>query len=328
MVFVSVCANADRTQEAPVNPSRRRLARLVCASAVVAAGLSGCATTPRRPADASAATRVIGVVAAENVWGSLAQQLGGSRVTVASIIDNPDADPHDYEPTAADGRAVAAAKMVIYNGIGYDAWAGKMVDTNPSQGRVVLDVGHVVGVNEGGNPHQWYSPTHVRQVVDEITADYKRIDPGDAAFFDSEHDTVLGTNLKEYFGLVDEIRTRYAGTPVGASESIVAPLAEATGLTLLTPESFLDAVSEGGDPTAADKATIDKQITTRQLKVYVFNSQNATPDVQAQVNAAKAAGIAVSAVTETLTPAGASFQDWQVRQLTALRQALARATGR
>src|SRR5207247_2226935 len=124
------------------------------------------------------------------------------------------------------------------------------------------------------------------------------------------------------------ISTGYAGTPVGASESIFAMLAPALGLNLLTPPGFLTAVSEGGDPTAADKATIDRQISTRQIMVYVYNSQNATPDVQAQVNAARAAGIPVVALTETLTPAGASFQDWQVAQLSSLRQALAQATGK
>ena len=104
--------------------------------------------------------------------------------------------------------------------------------------------------------------------------------------------------------------------------------APALGLNLLTPAGFLTAISERTDPSAADKATIDNQIKTRQLKVYVYNSQNATPDVQAQVNEAKAAAIPVTTITETLTPAGATFQDWQVAQLNALQQALAQGTAR
>jgi zinc/manganese transport system substrate-binding protein len=108
----------------------------------------------------------------------------------------------------------------------------------------------------------------------------------------------------------------------------VAPLAEGLGLKMLTPESFLDAISEGTDPTAKDKQTIDQQISRKQIKVYVYNSQNSTPDVQAQVDAAKAAGIPVTTVTETLTPAGASFQDWQTKQLQDIEQALAQATGK
>jgi zinc/manganese transport system substrate-binding protein len=168
----------------------------------------------------------------------------------------------------------------------------------------------------------------VRKVVDQITADLKKIDPADAAYFDSQHGTVLGTNLKAYFDVIAQIKSGYAGTPVGASESIFAMIAPATGLDLVTPAAFLTAISEGSDPTAQDKATVDAQIRDKKIKVYVYNSQNATPDIQAQVAAAKKAGIPVTTITETLTPAGASFQDWQVAQLTALKQALATATGK
>ncbi|MCW2637768.1 MAG: putative cation transporter, periplasmic cation-binding protein [Dactylosporangium sp.] len=308
-------------------PSRRRTGFVAASATLLALTLSACSTSPSKAAGTGDST-AINVVAAENFWGSLAEQLGGSHVKVLSIINNPDADPHDYEPTAADGRAVAGAKLAIVNGIGYDAWAGKLVAANPASGRTVLTVGDLVGVKDGGNPHQWYSPPNVRKVIDQITADYKKLDPADATFFDTQHSTVVNTNLKDYFGLVDQIKTTYGGTPVGASESIFAPLADAAGLKLLTPESFLTAISEGSAPTAADKVITDNQIKNKQIKVYVYNSQNATPDVKAQVDAAKAAGIVVATVTETLTPAGASFQDWQVSQLTALKQALAQATGK
>src|ERR1043166_3384200 len=91
------------------------------------------------------------VVAAENFWGSIAAQLGGDRVQVTSVIDNPNADPHDYEPTAADARSIAAARFVIVNGIGYDPWADRLLAANPVTGRDVLDVGKLVGIAVGGN---------------------------------------------------------------------------------------------------------------------------------------------------------------------------------
>ena len=314
------------------NPRRGILTRalsLALAGAAVTALVAGCATeaTPAGSGGSGNGGR-IQVVAAENFWGSLAGQLGGEHVAVHNVIDSPSADPHDYEPTAADGRAMAGAQLAIVNGIGYDAWAGKLVSANPSEDRTVLTVGDLVGVHPGGNPHRWYSPTDVRAVIDRITADYKKIDPKHASFYATQHDTVVDTNLKQYFGLVDRITSTYGGTPVGASESIFAPLADATGLQLRTPASFLNAISEGTDPTAADKRTADRQIAQRQIKVYVYNSQNATPDVQAQVRAAKAKDIPVATVTETLTPAGASFQRWQVAQLKALLAALHQGTGK
>jgi zinc/manganese transport system substrate-binding protein len=286
---------------------------------------SGCATDPPRSTSDSS---VITVVAAENFWGSLAAQLGGAHASVMSIINSPDADPHSYEASAADGRAIAAARLAIINGVGYDPWATKLVQANPSSTRTVLTVGELVGVGDGGNPHRWYNPDNVRSVIDQITADYKAIDPADSAYFGDRHATVLATNLKAYFDAISQIKATYAGTPVGASESIFAMMSPALGLDLVTPPSFLTAISEGNDPSAADKATIDAQISNKQIKVYVYNSQNATPDVQAQVDAARANGIPVTTITETLTPAGASFQDWQVAQLNALKQALAVATGK
>jgi zinc/manganese transport system substrate-binding protein len=183
-------------------------------------------------------------------------------------------------------------------------------------------------VPAGGNPHRWYSPADVHTVIDRITADYQRLDPANAAYFADRRTWFETTGLARYDQLIEQIRSTYAGTPIGASESIIAPLAEGLGLKLITPPSFLDAISEGSDPTAADKTTIDRQIAERQIKVYVYNSQNSTPDIQAQVAAAEAAGIPVTTVTETLTPASATFQDWQVRQLEGIAAALHRATGK
>ncbi|GHE15083.1 metal ABC transporter substrate-binding protein [Streptomyces alanosinicus] len=267
-------------------------------------------------------------MAAENFWGSIASQLGGSHVKVTSIIDNPDTDPHDYEPTAADARTVAGAQYTIVNGIGYDAWADKLLAANPGSGRTQLKVGDLVGVKPGGNPHRWYSPDDVHKVIEQITADYKKSDPADAAYFDQQKTTFETKTLAGYNKLIADIKAKYAGIPIGASESIVTPLAEGLGLKMLTPETFLDAMSEGSDPTAKDKATIDQQIKNKKIKVYVYNSQNSTPDVQAQVKEAKAEGIPVATVTETLTPAGAGFQQWQTTELQGIEQALAKATGK
>ena len=312
-----------------------RLALVTATAALTAATATACSTSSSNDTSNTTATgsgsgsgKTIQVVAAENFWGSIASQLGGSHVKVTSIITNPDTDPHDYEPTAADARTVAGAQYAIVNGIGYDAWADKLLAANPGSGRTELKVGDLVGIKPGGNPHRWYSPDDVHKVIEKITADYKKIDPADAAYFDQQKTTFETKTLVGYNKLIADIKAKYAGTPIGASESIVTPLAEGLGLKMLTPETFLDAMSEGSDPTAKDKATIDQQIKNKKIKVYVYNSQNSTPDVQAQVKEAKAEGIPVATVTETLTPAGASFQQWQTTELQGIEQSLAKATGK
>src|SRR5215469_16240734 len=192
-----------------MSPARYRW--LAGAAALLALAAGGCATTAPHSAGAT-----VTVVAAENSWGSLAAQLGGARVTVTSVINSPDADPHDYEPNAADARTFATARLLIVNGVGYDTWATRLANADPSAGRTVLTVGDLVGAKDGDNPHRWYNPGDVRRVVDRITADLKTVDPADAGYFDSQHDAVLNTNLKAYFAAIDQIKADYAGTPVGA----------------------------------------------------------------------------------------------------------------
>ena len=296
----------------------RVLRRCVAAGTVLmTASLTACATTPTSRAGGGK----IAVVAAENFWGSIAGQLGGDRVVVRSLVANPATDPHDYEPLASDGREIASARYVIVNGLGYDRWAGQLLAANPARGRAVLNVGDLAGLPDGANPHQWYSPVVVEKVIAQITADYQKLRPGDATYFDAQRHAFEG-RMAPYTSLIAEIKATYAGTPVGASESVFAPLADALGLHLVTPASFLAAISEGSDPTASDKAIVDRQIASGAIKVFVFNRQNATPDVRRLVDAARANGIATTTVTETLVPRGATFQTWQVAQLRSLERAL------
>jgi zinc/manganese transport system substrate-binding protein len=295
------------------------LATTVWTAALLVAG-SGCATTnPRHTTDSA----LIHVVAAENMWGDLATQLGGGLVEVRSIIANPNVDPHEYEPVVADARAVSDAALVIVNGVGYDPWAQQLVMANPKSGRHVLDVGTLVHIGPGGNPHRWYAPDDVRRVIDQITHDYQAIDSTQADVFAQAHDRLIQSGLVPYYRVIAQIRAAYAGTAIGASESIAVPLADALGLRLITPVSLLNAISEGVDPRTTDLATADRQIAQKQIKLYVYNSQNTTSDVSRQVAAARAAGIPVVAITETLPRSSASFQAWQVAQLTAVQQALA-----
>src|SRR5207248_4227811 len=135
----------------------------------------------------------IRVVAAENVWGSIAAQLGGEHVSVTSIVTDPGADPHEYSSTTADARAVATADYVILDGAGYDSWGQRLVDANATVSRTVLDIGALLGRKSGDNPHFWYSPQFVARVVDRISADYRRIDPAQGPAFSTLHGTFLAT---------------------------------------------------------------------------------------------------------------------------------------
>lgn len=305
-------------------------ARLVFLSASLLAfvviALAGCGGGS--PSSGTQSGGKVQIVAAENFWGSIAAQVGGDHVQVTSIITNPDTDPHDYEPTSQDARAFATAQYAIVNGAGYDTWAQQAIEANPSSSRKELDVGKLAGRADGDNPHMWYSPAIVNQVADQITTDLKSLDAADSSYFEQQNQQFKTVTLKQYNDLIAAIKSSYAGTPVGATESIFEDLAPALGLNLITPPSLMKAIAEGDDLTAEDKATMSQQIAAKQIKVLVFNSQNTTNDVNGFVSEAKTAGIPVVSITETLSPAGSSFQSWQVAQLQALQTALAQATGK
>jgi zinc/manganese transport system substrate-binding protein len=221
--------------------------------------------------------------------------------------------------------AIATSQVVIVNGVGYDPWAPKLLAADPGS-RTVLTVADVLGLHEGDNPHRWYNPADVQKVISAYVADLSKVDPADAGYFQSQQTQLTTVALKPYNDRVAQIKSKYSGTPVGASESIFSMLAPALGLNVLTPYSFLKAISEGTDVSAADKAAVDSQIKGHQIKLYVYNSQNTTPDVQAQVAQVKAGNIPTATITETLTPATATYQDWQTGQLQGILDALNKAS--
>jgi zinc/manganese transport system substrate-binding protein len=305
--------------------SLRARSRAVAAVLLLGSLLLGACGLPAQPADSG---QVIQVVAAENFWGSIAAQVGGAHVRVTSVISDPNADPHDYEPTAQDARVFAEASYVIINGVGYDPWADKLLQANPVSGRRVLNVGDFLGKRAGDNPHLWYNPDYVTRVVNKIRDDLKALAPNDAAALDQSAQTYLTTGLSQYHALINTIKASYSGTPVGATESIFSYLAPALGLNLITPDSYLRAVSSGQEVSATDQATVQQQIAQKRIKILVYNSQNTPTNIQALINQARAAGIPVAPITETLSPANDTFQAWQTHQLQGILDALNQATGK
>jgi zinc/manganese transport system substrate-binding protein len=261
------------------------------------------------------------VVAGENFWGSIANQLGGTRVSVTSVVSDPNADPHEYTSNTGTARAFAVAHYVILNGAGYDTWGDKLLDANPVSGRKVFRVADLLGKHEGDNPHFWYDPAYVEQVADRITADYKALDPADAGYFTQQR-TAFETALKPYHDRIATIKATYFRQAVGATETIFVYLASALGLKLISPAAFMQAVAEGNDPPAGSVAQFQQQIQRRQITVLVYNVQTATDVTSTLKQLAAQQNIPVVGISETIEPPDTSFQDWQYAQLLTLENAL------
>ncbi len=302
------------------------------AAATVAVVLSLAACSSSSPATtashAGAAAKTLNIVAGENFWGSIVSQLAGKAGNVNSVISDPNADPHNYESSSEGARAFAGADYVVLNGAGYDSWANKLLSGNPNSKRTVLSVADLLGKKEGDNPHFWYNPDYVAKVTDRIQSDLTRLDPADASYFAAQR-AVFDTAMRPYGSALAAIKATYPGTPVASTESIVVYLAQYLGLDLISPPEFMQAVSEGNDPPAAAVALFQQQITTKQARVLLYNRQTSTAVTTNVKNLAGRAGVVTVAVTETVDPPGATFEQWFTGELASLDAALraAKASG-
>ena len=271
-------------------------------------------------------TPPVRVLAVENFYASLVNQLGGQCVSTTTILSDPDADPHEFQPTATDVRSYQGAQLVIENGLGYDDFSDKIVSTLPQgQQPVVVKAGDVVGLQVGANPHVWYSAGYVDQIRAAILAALKQINSGAGAYYDAQA-SALDQEFSTYHNLIDQIASQFANTPVGATESIFVDMAYTTGLNLVTPPEFMQALSEGNDPSARDMATFQNQIQLHQIKVLVYNTQTVTSLTEQLKTMAQQNNIPIVGVSETMPVGAQTFQGWHASELQLLLQALQTAS--
>lgn len=264
---------------------------------------------------------VVQVVAIESTWGDIARQIGGSRVDVRTVLTDPGTDPHAFETDPKTAALVGSAGFVITNGLGYDAFADKLLSASGSSSRSVLTIAAAVGADAGANPHLWYSPTYVQKGAAAIAASLTRLDRKDAASF-AEGLRAFLASYQSYVDVVAGIRAEYAGKQVAYTEPVPSYLVEAAGLTLGTPESFSRAVGNGNDPSPADVDAFSTALRSGSVKALLYNNQVTRP-VTSQVKAlAEDAGTPVVVMTELPPKAAVSFQAWQTGQAQALLAAL------
>ena len=190
----------------------------------------------------------IQVVAAENFYGDIARQLGGSHVTVTSILSDPNVDPHQYESNVQDALAINNAQLVIENSDGYDSWMDKLLSSSSNTNRHVIKAFDIAPHKLPANVHVWYSMTNILAIAQNITAALKQFDAKDASTFDRNL-TTFSQSIQAIQQKIGEIKAKYAGTPVGLTETIFLYQTELLGLKVLTPFDFQKAIAEGNVST-------------------------------------------------------------------------------
>ena len=285
----------------------RTLSSAVLAMAAVAAlgaGVAGCTAPP--PTQATDSGTVIQVVAAESVWGEVAAQIGGPQVHVTSLVGGGGAaaaaDPQAFQPSPADTKAIAGAQVFILNGAGLDPWANQAAAADPGVGRLDINVGNNVGVNPGQDPYLWFDSDYVNAAVQQIEQDFTQLRPASAAYFAQQVAAFEQSAAATEETMAGMIKQQYAGKTVGACPGMARLVATALGLK---PEVV----------TAA-------QIKAKQVKALLCDAQAADPSDAPLLQAAGTAKIPVVQLSQTLSPAGTTFQAWLTAQLNAIDQAL------
>lgn len=316
-------------------------------AAIVALGTAGCGSgTEAPPAAPPAAGEPISVVASTNVYGSIVQAVGGDRVTVESLIDDPSADPHSYETTPADAAAVTGARLVVANGGGYDDFVAQLVESAGGTATVV-DVAGLSGLvpaeaehaeeqhaeeeghehgeegHEHGefNEHFWYSLPTVQALATRLATDLAAADPTGADAFRANAEA-FNARVGELLTRAQAIGAAHPGARVAITEPVPGYLIEAAGLTDATPPAFSEAIEEDTDPPAAVLQDTLALFTGDPVRALVVNAQTETPVTDQVQQAAQTARVPVVEMTETLPAGSSDYVSWMGGQIDALAGAL------
>ena len=270
-------------------------------------------------AEAQPVAPTISIVAAENFYGDVAQQLTGSNATVTSILSNPDEDPHLFEASPSVARSLSAAAIAVYNGADYDPWMTKLLAASSSANRKVIVVANLIHKKAGDNPHLWYDPATMPTYAKALAAALTERDPNNKSDYDRRLQTFLAS-LHPLDAKIAELRSKFAGSPVTATEPVFGYMATALGFKMRN-ERFQLAVMNNTEPRASDVAAFENDLRKHQVRLLFYNSQASDAAAQRMVRIAQQEKILVVGVTET-EPAGTTFQNWMTGELNAVSDAL------
>ncbi|HEY7143867.1 MAG TPA: zinc ABC transporter substrate-binding protein [Streptosporangiaceae bacterium] len=300
-------------------PQRLPVAAVALAAVALLATACSAGVTP---AANSGPAGVIVAVGAENTYASVISQIGGRYVRVTAIESNPNTDPHSFEASPSVASVVSSARLVVQNGLGYDSYMDKIEAAAPSPDRKVINVQHLLGLPDStSNPHLWYSPRTMPAVAKELVRELSAIQPQHAAYFRANEQR-FERSLQRWLDAIGQFKQAYPGTPVATTEPVADYTLQAAGTDNLTPAAFQDDVMNGVDPAPQLVELQNQLISGRKVKAFLYNRQVTDNLTESFLSRARAAGVPVVAVYETM-PAGYTYQSWMLAEVQALRRAVA-----
>jgi len=251
------------------------------------------------------------IVAAENFYGGVAQEIAWNSADIVSIMNNPNQDPHEFTTSAATAMAVANADIVIYNGLGYDDWMDKLLATQGKNGRIIIRVADLIGARSGDNPHIWYDPRTMPALATRLAEILKR--PANLAAFQKEMSVVTSK--------IAQIKSAKSGTVVTATEPVFGYMADALGFRMEN-YGFQLAVMNDTEINFQQASDFVKSLHDKSTKILFYNSQVTDPVTQSMQEVAKKCGVTVIGVTETQPQDMGSYAEWMLSELNQVEVAL------
>ena len=261
----------------------------------------------------------IEVAASVNQWGTVAKALGGDNVNVTSIINSTNVDAHDYEPTTSDIAKLQKAQVIIVNGAGYDTWAVKATQTANA---TIVNAAEIGGVNDGENPHVWFSADVRKAVAQAITEAYEQADAAKKNDFDKMNDrwTAEENNVESK---IAEVKQKTGGLAYAATESVASYLAEDMGLADATPSGYARATANESEPTPTDIKQFTDALKAGEIKLLVVNTQEESELTDKITDAAKSVEVPMVELTEQMPEQYDSLTAWMEGLVDAFSQAIA-----
>ena len=291
--------------------------------AAAALSLSACSGSSAA-GDPAPASDTVRVVASTDVYGDIAKTIGGEAVSVTSVIDDPDKDPHSYEADAQTQLALSKAQLVVENGGGYDDFIATMLaagEGKPTVVNVVEVSGYDTVPAEGEfNEHLWYDFPTMAKLATRLSADLAAARPDQAATFRANA-AAFTDELEELQQGEADIKADHGGAGVAVTEPVPLYLLDAAGLVNKTPDEFSEAIEEDTDVAPAVLQATVSLFDQKQVALLAYNEQTVGPQTEGVLEAAQANEIPVVPVTETL-PTGETYLTWMRKNVDAVAAAV------
>lgn len=280
---------------------------LLVALTVVGVGCSKGSTT-------KSADQGLKITTTTDFYGEVAQAVVGKKGQVTSIINQPNVDPHDYDPTPKTAKIVAGSQLVIANGLGYDSWMNNLVKTNDSQARYLKVGEEVLDKKSGDNPHVWYDPQTMPKLARKIAKELGKKQPKNRAYFQKNAQKYIDSlqPMQDKVTSLKKVAEQTVNKNVYVSEPVFDYAIKSMGFQVGDQE-FENAVEKGTDPSPQIISAMQNKIKQGKIAFFVYNSQVSDKTVNNFVTLAKKNQVPVLKVTETL-PAKKSYQEWMTGQ--------------